>query len=364
MDKLTWNDILKNFPQTSILQTWEWGQHKEHYDWEKEFKIWRSRSGSIDAAAMILTRTRKMTSLGPTVRISYVPHGPIMDWKNESLRDTVLADLIADAEKNDAVFIKADPRVITAEGLSGEETFRQIENSQLVVADLLDKGWIPSQQQIQYKNTFWIDLSKSEDDLLAEMKQKTRYNVRLAGRRGVRVKELDANELEILYKMYAETAVRDGFIIRPKEYYLDLWKLMMEGEKAVPFLATVEDDPVAGLILFHFAEKSYYFYGMSTEKHREKMPNYLLQWEAIKKSKAFGCKIYDLWGAPDVFDESDSIWGVYRFKEGLGAKVIQTIGAYDYPVSRFRYKIFHGVLPKILAVTRKLRGREIQAELE
>lgn len=364
MNKTTWNDTLMKFPQTSILQTWEWGEHKEKHGWEKEFKLWRSSSGSIDAAAMILTRTRKMSSLGPTVRISYVPHGPIMDWKNEELRDKVLTELISDAEKKDTVFIKADPRVVTAEGIRGEENFYQLENAKLVVADFLEKGWIPSPQQIQYKNTFWIDLSRSEDDLLRDMKQKTRYNVRLAGRRGVSVRELKVGELEILYKMYAETAVRDDFIIRPKDYYLDLWELLTEGGKAVSLLASVDDEPVAGLILFYFAEKSYYFYGMSTEKHREKMPNYLLQWEAIKRSKALGCKTYDLWGAPDVFEETDSMWGVYRFKEGLGGKVIQTMGAYDYPVSRFRYKIFQGILPKILAFTRKIRRREIQADLD
>jgi lipid II:glycine glycyltransferase (peptidoglycan interpeptide bridge formation enzyme) len=179
----------------------------------------------------------------------------------------------------------------------------------------------------------------------------------------VSVREAGLDELELVYEMYAETSNRDGFIIRPKEYYLDLWSSFISAGMATPLLAEVEGDVVAGLMLFHFGDRSWYIYGMSTNKHREKMPNYLLQWEAIRLSKARGCKVYDLWGAPDVFDESDRMWGVYRFKEGLGGKVVQTKGALDYPVSRIKYKIIQEILPGILAITRKIRRRQIQNEL-
>ena len=96
--------------------------------------------------------------------------------------------------------------------------------------------------------------------------------------------------------------------------------------------------------------------GMSRDEHREKMPNYLLQWEAIRRAKALGCKIYNLWGAPNEFDESDDLWGVFRFKEGLGGTVLRTIGAWDFPASPLMYKLYTQTLPRIMDVMRT-RGK-------
>ena len=167
--------------------------------------------------------------------------------------------------------------------------------------------------------------------MLARMKPKTRYNVRLAGKKGVTVRVGTVDDLPALYKMYAETSVRDGFVIRDENYYMTVWKLFMgsavSGQpSAIPLIADVDGEAVAAIFLFTFAGRGYYVYGMSRNAHREKMPTYLLQWEAMKHAKAEGCITYDLWGAPEVFDESDSMWGVYRFKEGLGGEVIRTVG--------------------------------------
>jgi lipid II:glycine glycyltransferase (peptidoglycan interpeptide bridge formation enzyme) len=96
---------------------------------------------------------------------------------------------------------------------------------------------------------------------------------------------------------------------------------------------------------------------MSTAAHREKMPNALLQWQAICRAKAAGCTVYDLWGAPDEFSEEDPMWGVYRFKEGLGAQVVRTLGAWDYPVQPRIYRWYTQVLPRILAVMRRRAGQ-------
>jgi lipid II:glycine glycyltransferase (peptidoglycan interpeptide bridge formation enzyme) len=149
--------------------------------------------------------------------------------------------------------------------------------------------------------------------------------------------------------MYSGTAERDGFVIRPQEYYKRVWRLFMEAGFASPLIAEVNGEPVAALILFWFSRRAWYLYGMSLETHREKMPNYLLQWEAMRLAKVKGCQLYDLWGAPDVFDESDSLWGVYRFKDGFGGTVIRNIGAWDYPVRRRWYQMYAQIMPNILA---------------
>ena len=125
---------------------------------------------------------------------------------------------------------------------------------------------------------------------------------------------------------------------------------------AEPLIAEVDSEPVAAIFVFYFASRAYYVYGMSRNAHREKMPTYLLQWEAMKRAKAKGCTVYDLWGAPDVFDESDSMWGVFRFKEGLGGKVVRTLGAWDFAPSPLWYKMYSEIIPRVLDVMRS-RGK-------
>jgi peptidoglycan pentaglycine glycine transferase (the first glycine) len=156
--------------------------------------------------------------------------------------------------------------------------------------------------------------------------------------------------------MYAETSVRDGFVIRPEEYYQSIWRRFIGQNMAEPLIAEVDGEPVGGLIWFCFAGKAWYLYGMSREIHRDKMPNYLLQWEAMKRAKSAGCLRYDLWGAPDNFNDQDPLWGVYRFKEGLGGQVVRLIGAWDYPSQPILYRLYTRILPPLLDVMRR-RGK-------
>lgn len=363
MNQYTWNEILSHFEFPSLLQSWEWSEIKSKYGWERDFRVWEGAHGNVEAATLILIREHRFNLFGIKARIAYLPHGPLLDWQNLELRRKVLKDLKDYACEINAAYIKIDPQIILAKGKKGEDNYHQFHTSEEVLMDFKDQQWIKSNQEIQFKNTFWLDLTDSEEEILSNMKQKTRYNVRLAERKGVKVRILDRDEISILFKMYLETSDRDGFIIRPEAYYMDLWNTFMESGMATPLVAEVEGVPVAGLFLFHFHNKSYYLYGMSLDSHREKMPNYLLQWEAIRHSKRLGCLIYDLWGAPDVFDSSHKMWGVYRFKQGLGAEVIRTIGAYDYPTSKIKYKIIQMVLPGIQKVTRMIRKNQIRKQL-
>jgi len=364
MDKLSWNKILTSFQQPSILQSWEWGEIKARYGWKKDFLIWRDSSDKVSAAAMILVREQQFKPIGATRKIVYIPHGPLFNHKVPNILDEVSKTLIEYADRNKVVFIKIDPQVITSIGVAGESSFKPNAGSERIIRELEQHKWVKSQQEIQFKNTFLLDLSPPEEELLQNMKQKTRYNIRLAIRKGVTVRHINIDELKTLYKMYLETSNRDGFIIRSEAYYMDLWKYFIETGLASPLLAEVDGEAVAGLILFNFHMRSYYFYGMSLDKHREKMPNYLLQWEAIKHSKNIGCLTYDLWGAPNVFEPKDRMWGVYRFKQGLGGEVVQTIGAYDFPCRKIEYKILSSALPRIQTLTRMLRRKEIIKEID
>ncbi|MBI1854996.1 MAG: peptidoglycan bridge formation glycyltransferase FemA/FemB family protein [Chloroflexi bacterium] len=285
-----------------------------------------------------------------------------MDWTNESLRKRVLDDLQSFAKKQGAIFLKLDPDVALGTGVPASEEARQDNGGQVVMSDLMRRGWKFSPDQIQFKNTVLIDLSASEEEILARMKQKTRYNVRLAEKKGVAIRVGAQADLPMLYRMYAETSVRDGFVIRDEGYYKTVWGMFMKQAAvsnqptAEPIIAEVNGEAVAALFVFYFAGRAYYVYGMSRDAHREKMPTYLLQWEAMQRAKSRGCSVYDLWGAPDEFDESDSMWGVYRFKEGLGGQVVCTLGAWDYAPNKFWYKMYSEIIPRILDVMRS-RGK-------
>jgi lipid II:glycine glycyltransferase (peptidoglycan interpeptide bridge formation enzyme) len=259
----------------------------------------------------------------------YVPKGPALDYEDAALVECVLADLEAYSRRRRAILLKIDPDV----------------NLDRLVETLVARNWRYSDEQIQFRNTALLDLSPSEANLLAGMKSKTRYNTRLASRRGVVVREGTRQDIPAFYGMYTETAERDGFIIRTFEYYEDVWRTFLDAGLAHMLLAGVEGEAVAGLVLFRFGGRAWYMYGASTAQHRAKMPNYALQWEAIRWCKAAGCSAYDLWGAPDTLDEQDRLWGVWRFKEGLGARFVPHIGAYDYPASPTLYWVYRVVLP-------------------
>jgi peptidoglycan pentaglycine glycine transferase (the first glycine) len=227
-----------------------------------------------------------------------------------------------------------------------------------VVAALRRRGWRASAEQIQFRNTVMLDLTLDEDALLGAMKPKTRYNIRLAGRKDVIARPGGPDDLLRIYDMYAETAARDDFIIRPFDYYCDAWGDFVAAGLAQPFVAEFEGELLAALILFRLGRTAWYMYGASSNRHRNRMPNHLLQWEAIRWARAEGCTSYDFWGAPDQADESDPMWGVYRFKAGFGGHFVRHIGAYDYPVSRPLYWFYTVAMPRYLD---RLRARHRRA---
>jgi lipid II:glycine glycyltransferase (peptidoglycan interpeptide bridge formation enzyme) len=350
MDDQTWNSAVAQLPGAHILQTWEWARLKENNGWQPLPQTWQ-KDGETYAAAMVLQRSSSLR-----LRVLYSPRGPLVDWNQREQRQQVLADLETLARRQGAIFIKIDPEILQGTGVPGEDSERPSENGTEIEAELEQRGWKRSGEQVQFRNTVMIDLSGDEDAWLGRMKQKTRYNIRLAQKKGVVVRQAVLAELPLMYKMYAETSIRDGFVIRPESYYLAIWQEFIQKDMARALIAEVDGQPVAGLVLFFFAKKAWYLYGMSTQEHREKMPNYLLQWEAMRLAKSFGCDQYDLWGAPDHFDETDSMWGVFRFKEGLGGTVMRTPGAWDFPARPWTYYLYTRLLPRLLNWMRR-RGK-------
>jgi len=393
-DRDSWNALVTSFPRPHLLQSWEWGELKAGFGWRAERTAWRDPQGQPRAASQVLYRTQRIPLLGLRLSLAYCPKGPVLDWADGAVRRELLAGLVRSARQAGAFLLKIDPEVplslgpaeeaadasasaangaqassaSAADGAQAASAAAPEGQSDLpgrsLTTELRAAGWRPSADRVQFDNTILLDLTPPEEQILAGMKQKTRYNIRLAQRHGVQVRPGGLEDLDLLLRMYAETSSRDGFVIRDPAYYRRAWEDFMGAGMAQPFIAEVESEPVSGLIAYRFGATAWYLYGMSRSAHREKMPNHLLQWEAMRWAKSNGCAHYDLVGIPGRPDPSDSLWGLYRFKVGFGGELLRTIGAWDYPLRPPLYWLYRQVLPRALAVMRSRGRRRTQALLE
>ena len=356
-----WDSDLASFPRPALLQTSAWAEVKNQFGWSSIPIKWEDNEQKTVAMALVLKRQIQIRGLRLPISMLYVPKGPILNWENIELVERVLSDLIELGKQESAFLVKIEPE-IRQFLIPNSKNPESLQLNPTVTPEFLKKkNWIFSDNQIQFRNSVFIDLNKTEEELMAQMKQKTRYNVRLSSRKGVTVREGTEQDFESIFRLYAETSVRDGFVIRSKEYYLTVWRTFFNKGQLIPLIAFYEDEPLAALMLFFFQDTAYYIYGMSTSQHRNLMPTYLLQWEAIKKAKAKNCSTYDLWGAPNILSKEDSMWGVYRFKIGLGGTTIGTIGAWDYILQPLPHKIYSKVMPKLLSLLRR-KGAASTAE--
>ena len=252
-DPTRWNREISHLPFHHVLQTSQWGEVKSLTGWQAERWLFED-SGQTKAAALVLTRRSARGFLA----VQYVPKGPALDYADPVLLDSVLGHLERNARGHGALFVKIDPDVVLDSPL-GEGVTRHLR----------ERGWVPSREQVQFPNTMVLDLTPDEESLLAAMKQKTRYNIRLAMRRGVSVRSGGREDLPVFYALYSATAERDGFVIRPFGYYRRVWETFLDAGMGHLLLAEVEGEPVAGVFLFRFAEKR----GISTERRHRSIGN-------------------------------------------------------------------------------------------
>ena len=354
ISEVAWTQALASLPNAHALQSWGWGDFKSRWGWSAQrltLTIAQSSWEPLAAAQVLKKRVPRLP-----YSILYVPKGPALNYNDRALREQVLKELEKLARREKAILIKIDPEVARYWGV---EQDRKSPVGAKFTQELQQRGWLYSAEQIQFPNSVVLDLTRSEEDLLASMKSKTRYNIRLAGRKGITVRQGTADDLPKIAAMYEETAERDNFALRPMAYYLDAWQSFYDAGMAMPLLAEYEGDAIAAVLLIRFGDRVTYMYGASTHRERKRMPNYLLQWEAIRWAKEQGCTIYDFWGAPTEFVEEDPLWGVWRFKDGFHGDVVWHIGAWDYPAKPFWYNVYGRLLPRYVEF---LRSRQKTSE--
>ncbi len=352
-EKDAFNKFIADSPKGHVLQSYEWGQVKALTGW-KPFRmvVENKDSGQIVAAISLLKRDIPVIKKS----IFYAPRGPIMDLKDHSLFKFLMDEVKKLALKENVIFLKIDPDVP-----SSDDDLRQL---------LKETGFVSAEkggnfEGLQPKYVFRLDISPSEDELMKNFHQKTRYNVRLAGRKGVEIKEeCTLDDLKDFYEILIITAERDNFLIRSYEYFEIIWEQLVKNDKAKLFMAYFDGKPIAGTLAFIIGDKAWYIYGASSNEHRNKMPNYLLQWTMIKWAKSMGCTMYDFRGVPGNLTEDSPIYGLYRFKKGFNAEYTEFIGEYDKVYSSFYYQFWNIAEPlyskgirKLIAVKKKLRGK-------
>jgi lipid II:glycine glycyltransferase (peptidoglycan interpeptide bridge formation enzyme) len=319
-----WNEFQEQFPQAHILQDSAWGALKEAYDWQARYII----KGDLGAQVLL-----KPLPLGFCV--AYLPRGPVsahpQPWETGGWT-AFLEELDDLCRRERAVFLKMEPDDWESKG----------EDSPVP-----PPGFRSSSHDIQPPRTIVVDLTAEEDEILGRMKSKTRYNIRLSKRKDVQVRE--AEDVETFYRLLAATADRADFGVHEKAYYQRAYDLFVPQGKARLFLAEYEGQPLAGILVFARGERSWYFYGASSSEHRDRMPTYLVQWEAMRWAKNRGCRSYDLWGVPDYdfealedqfLDRSDGLWGVYRFKRGFGGELKRAQGPWDRVYRPLLYRLY------------------------
>ena len=324
-DRQAYKEFLEKHERCNFQQSPEWAKVKEN--WINEIVLAEDESGKIIGAVSILIR--KIPIFG---NIMYSSRGPTCDIHDISVMKQLTDGIKELAKKYKAIVYKAEPDI-----LSSDEEYRKIVTS---LGYKIKDDAKNFREEIQTRYVFRLDIkNKTEDEIFAGFHSKTRYNVRLAIKKGVEVKEGTREDLKDFHKIMVETGARDGFIIRPLSYFEKMYDEMAP-EHMKLLMAYHAGKPISGVIPIFYGNKTWYLYGASSNEHRNLMPNYLLQWEMIKMAIARKDDVYDFRGVSGVVDENHPQYGLYRFKKGFGAAFTEFVGEVYIPFKPFTYSLY------------------------
>lgn len=333
-NKAEWNKfVADNTSPSSFLQSWEWGEFNEKILGNKVVRL----SMLVDNK-LVMTASLIRKELPSGHFYYYCPRGIVwakdfMDKRADYYRPILKK---AEAELGEAVFLRLDLPYEHKDylaGFLGRLGFRKPK--------ILTKTSEP-------KSTLLLDITRSEEDLLEKMNQKTRYNIRLAEKKGIQIRIMNYEsrimdkDIEKFYQLSKEMAGRNKIKIYERSYYEKLVNFFGQGDKDVKlklYLAEYEGRALGSIMVVYFGNGATYLHGASSNEHRELMPNYLLQWKAIMEAKKEGYKIYDFWG---VSEENRHWAGITRFKHGFGGKTVEYLGSWDYVLNKKWYNLLWG----------------------
>ncbi len=320
-----YKEFLEGHERCNFQQSPEWAKVKSN--WKNEVVLAEDSQGKIIGSLSILIR--KMPIFG---NIMYSSRGPVCDIHNMEVLKQLTDGANELAKKYKAIVLKIEPDIE-----SEDKIFRDIVTNlgYKIKDDAKD-----FKDEIQPRYVFRLDIKgKTEEEIMAGFKQKWRYNIRLATKKGVEVREGTREDLKAFHKIMVETGARDGFIVRSLEYFEKMYDELAPKHMKL-LMAYYEDKPISGVIPIFYGNKTWYLYGASSNAHRNLMPNYLLQWEMIKMAIERHDDIYDFRGVSGVVDENHPQYGLYRFKQGFGATFTEFIGEIYIPFKPLTYSLY------------------------
>ena len=337
-------NFLQNNPKTNFMQSPEWAKVKT--EWKNEFIIVKDENGNIKGTMSILLR--KTPIFGRY--IMYAPRGLVCDVHDKETLKKLTEKSTEIAKKYKAFIFRLDPDV-----LQSDEEFKNIIKE---LGYKTKKNIKDINQVIQPKYVFRLDVkNKTEEELLKSFESKTRYNIRLATKKGVTTRVGTRDDLKIFYDIMKTTGSRDDFFIRPLSYFQKIYD-SMGPEHVRLIIAEYENEPIAAVLPILYGNKVWYLYGGSSNKHRNLMPNYLLQWEMIKWALENKCDWYDFSGVSGFKSENDPQYGVYKFKKGFNPVFIEFIDEMYIVYNPFINAIFNftkGVYDKLNSIKSKFK---------
>ncbi len=359
IDEYTDND----FPAAeSFLQSRFWANFKQLHGWTYRQYTVKTETDKPFLLTVLLRRIKPFGIIG------YIPLGPAVLTELDSTKPetasqrgnflTALAEQLKALLPEDVFLVRFDPPWETAYTASNKnelETFPLFPS--ISKNDVQDNpaqkplSIVDPPSDIQPPDTVILDLTKPTDTLLSECKSKWRYNIRLAEKKGVTVHCFSGGAAEkgitYFYDLYRETAERDGIAIHHEEYYRSLCRLSCSSTEnpekicIAVYTAFFEEEPLAAIIVLFSEKQAVYLYGASSNKKRNLMPAYLLQWKALCDAKTAGCSTYDFYGIPPSDDPNHPMHGLYRFKTGFGGTIIHRVGSVDIPVKSLRSSMYY-----------------------
>ncbi|MDO5556322.1 MAG: peptidoglycan bridge formation glycyltransferase FemA/FemB family protein [Clostridia bacterium] len=304
-------EFLQSNTKTHFLQSPEWAKIKEQ--WKNEFIVVRNSNNQITGTMSILIRKTPIFNMS----IMYAPRGFVCDINDKQTLEKLTNEVKKVAKRNKAFIFRMDPDVS-----NDNEDFKKILKE---LGYKLKKNIKNIDDVIQPKYVIRLDLqNKTEEELLQSFHNKTRYNIKLATKKGVTIREGTKADLSIFYDIMKKTGTRDNFFIRDISYFEKIYDAMYPKYTKL-LIAEYNNIPIAATMPILYGNKVWYLYGGSSNEYRNLMPNYLIQWKMIQWALQNNCTVYDFRGVSGFKDINSPQYGVYRFKKGFNGELIEFI---------------------------------------